>query len=150
MENMNLKWTKLAGMAILSFLAMYALMYMMVDRYDNVYANLNQFYMAAVMTALMMFIEIVIMSSMYSKKVKIITIGLSIVGLILSFTFLRSQVGISDKEFIKSMIGHHGAALLMCENAKLEDSEVQKLCDDIISGQQSQIDWMRMKLQTLK
>lgn len=147
---MNLKWTKLMGMAILSFLAMYALMYMMVDIYGNVYANLNQLYMAAVMTGGMMLIEVVIMKSMYGKKVIIATVILSIVTLVLSFTFLRSQVGISDKEFIKSMIGHHGAALLMCENVELKDPEVQKLCDDIISGQQSQIDWMRAKLDTLK
>ena len=123
---------------------------MMVDRYGNVYANLNQLYMAIVMTGAMMLVEVIMMKSMYGKNVIIATVTLSIVALVLSFTFLRGQVGISDKEFIRSMIGHHGAALLMCENVELKDPEVKKLCDDIISGQQSQIDWMRAKLDTLK
>lgn len=149
MENMkSMKWSKLAVMAVVSFLAMYVLMYMMVDTYGNVYANLNQFYMVAVMVAAMMLIEVVVMTSMYERKTKIITTGLSIVALVLFFFFLRSQTGIYDKEFIKSMIGHHGAALLMCENAKLKDSEVKALCDEIILGQQSQIDWMKTKLST--
>ena len=58
-------WTKLALMTALSFAAMYGLMYMMVDTSANVYASFNQFYMAAVMTAAMVIIEVVIMSSMY-------------------------------------------------------------------------------------
>ena len=37
---------RLAIMAALSFVAMYALMYAMVDRFANVRPNLNQLYMA--------------------------------------------------------------------------------------------------------
>lgn len=37
--------------AALSFAAMYGLMYAMLDRLDNVYPNLNQLYMAGLMTA---------------------------------------------------------------------------------------------------
>ena len=143
-----MKCTKLLVMAILSFLAMYVLMYTMVDRYANIYANLNQLYMVVMMTAAMMLIEIAIMRSMYGTKVKIITAGLSIVALIGFFTFIRSQVKISDKEFLRSMISHHGSALLMCQNARIQDPEIKKLCQEIISSQQSQIDWMRTKLST--
>ena len=38
-------------MTVLSFIAMYALMYAMVDSFESVYANLNQVYMAGLMTA---------------------------------------------------------------------------------------------------
>jgi hypothetical protein len=41
----------LAIMTALSFISMYVLMYAMVDRFANVYSNLNQFYMAGLMTA---------------------------------------------------------------------------------------------------
>ena len=34
----------LAIMTALSFISMYVLMYAMVDRFANVYSNLNQFY----------------------------------------------------------------------------------------------------------
>lgn len=145
-----MKWTKLATMAVLSFLAMYILMYLMVDTYGNVYVNLDQLYMVVAMTAAMMLIEMVVMSSMYGQEVKMAVAGLSIIALIASVLFIRSQVGVSDKEFLRSMIPHHGAALLMCENADLKDPEIKKLCADIIAGQQSQIDWMRAKLQALE
>ena len=48
-------------MAALSFVAMYVLMYAMVDRVANVHPNLNQLYMAALMTAPMIVLELVLM-----------------------------------------------------------------------------------------
>jgi len=48
MKNMYLR---LLVMAVLSFISMYVLMYMMVDKFEDVYPNLNQFYMAGMMTA---------------------------------------------------------------------------------------------------
>lgn len=147
---MEHKWTNLLAMAVLSFVAMYVLMYSMVDTLSNVYTNLNQFYMAALMTAPMMLIEIALMKSMYSRKVVATTAIISLVVLVISFMGIRSQFGITDREFLRSMISHHGAALLMCENAPIEDAEIVELCEGIISGQQTEIDWMQTKLSTYK
>jgi hypothetical protein len=147
---MQIKWTRLLIMAILSFIVMYALMYVMVDTFSNVYVNLDQLYMALVMASAMVLIEIIIMSSMYDVKVKVTTTILSIIVLISSFISIRGQIGISDKEFLKAMISHHGAAILMCNKAEIQDMEIKKLCSDILSSQQSQIDWMKTKLSTLQ
>ncbi len=142
-------WTKLGLMAALSFVAMYGLMYVMVDTIDNVYPNFNQFYMAAVMTAAMVIIEVMVMSSMYhGHKAKIVVISFSLVALALFFMFTRKQVAISDNDFLRSMIPHHGAAILMCKNTNIEDPEIKELCRSIVSGQQSEIDFMKMKLKT--
>jgi len=59
---------RLLVMTILSFIAMYILMYAMVDRIANVYPNFNQFSMAGLMTAAMIIIELVVMGGMYSNK----------------------------------------------------------------------------------
>ncbi len=68
-------YPKLALMVVLSFVAMYILMYSMVDRLDNVLPNINQFYMAGLMTSAMVVIEIAIMSMMYhNRKLNIIII----------------------------------------------------------------------------
>ncbi len=142
-----MKWTKLLLMTVVSFAFMYVLMYMMVDIYGNVYANRNQFYMAAAMTAAMMLIEIALMHSMYSRKAVIVTVVLSIVTFALFFGCMRNQTAITDEQFLKSMISHHGAALLMCEkNTHIQDSEIRQLCESIVSGQQAEIDWMKEKL----
>ncbi len=136
-------------MTIISFIVMYILMYSMVDIFSNAIPNLNQLYMTALMTGAMVIIEIILMGSMYAKKEKMIGIGFGIILLIFSFIFIRNQTGISDKQFLESMIPHHASALLMCENAKLTDPEIKQLCESIISGQQEQIDWMKQKLKTL-
>jgi uncharacterized protein (DUF305 family) len=141
-----MNWRTLVVMALVSFVVMFVLMYMMVDSFGNVLVNWNQFYMAAVMTGAMMLIEIGVMRSMYSKRTKMITAGVSIVVVVIFFVLLRGQFGISDRNFLKSMIPHHGAALLMCKNTNLSDPEVRQLCQSIISGQQSEIDFMKAKL----
>jgi hypothetical protein len=143
-------WNRLAAMTILSFVAMYALMYVMVDTFDDVYANLNQLYMVLAMTAAMMIIEVATMRDMYDKKTSIGVICVSAIILVISVVSVRGQIAISDKEFLRSMIPHHGSAILMCEKGDIRDPEIKKLCESITSGQQEQIDWMKAKLSDLK
>jgi len=50
---------------VLSFIAMYVLMYAMVDRLDNVFNGLNQVYMAGLMTAPMVAFELLLMRGMF-------------------------------------------------------------------------------------
>lgn len=141
----------LALMAALSFLAMYILMYMMVDTVANVYPNLNQFYMAGLMTSPMVAIELLVMGSMYkNRRLKKIVIGLSLAALALLAFLIRAQFAVTDREFLKSMIPHHGGAVLMAKKAALQDPEIKALARSIIASQQSEIDWMKAKLRELK
>jgi len=56
--------------------SMYALMYAMVNTFANVYTSVNQVYMAGLMTAPMVVIELLVMSGTYHRK----TWNASIVG----------------------------------------------------------------------
>lgn len=137
-------------MVFLSFVAMYILMYAMVDKFVNVLPNLNHFYMVGLMTMPMIIIEIIMMRSMYNnKKLNIIILSASVVAGLLLFLFIRQQTGISDRAFLRSMIPHHAGAVLMCENAKLTDPDIKELCTKIISSQQQEIDRMKTKLQEI-
>lgn len=128
-------------MAALSFISMYALMYSMVDRFENLFLNVNQFYMAALMVSPMIIIEVLLMSIMYrNKKRNTAIIILSFVALIGFFLGIRYQTGVSDRQFLRSMIPHHSGAILMCEQADLQDPELKKLCEDIIANQQQEIE----------
>ena len=132
-----------AIMLLLSFVAMFILMYAMVDRFANVYPNLNQFYMAGLMVAPMAVLEILVMGSMYPNKAA--NMGIMAAGLVVLAVFwfgIRQQVAISDDQFLKSMIPHHAGAILMCQQASLHDAEVKRLCGDIVSSQQKEIDQM--------
>jgi hypothetical protein len=134
-------------MAILSFISMYILMYAMVNALGNVYNNFNQFYMAGLMTAPMVMIELTVMRAMYLDKRRnaLIIVG-SLLAALVFFLLLRQQTAISDRQFLRSMIPHHAGAILMCEQASIDDPEIKELCGNIISSQQSEIDQMKSML----
>ena len=151
MRNMKSMYVNLAIMAVLSFISMFVFMYMMVDSFANVYPNINQLYMAGLMTAPMIVIEIFVMWSMYyNKKANLIIAGVSVLLLILFTAFIRYQTVVGDKQFLKSMIPHHAGAILMCDNPNLRDQEVKDLCKSITIDQQKEIDWMKAKLDELE
>lgn len=61
-------YTKFAIMVGLSFIAMYFLMFSMIDSMSSFYNNLNMIYMAGLMAAPMAIIEILLMKKMYPNK----------------------------------------------------------------------------------
>ena len=147
----KMHYGRLMLMAVLSFVAMYVLMYAMVDKFANVYMNLNQFYMAGLMAAPMVIIELALMGAMYSNRRKnVVIIAVSLAALVLFWVFIREQTAITDKQFLRSMIPHHAGAILMCEEAPIRDAEIKQLCAAIISSQQSEIDQMKAKLAELE
>jgi hypothetical protein len=54
----NSSWIKLTVMTVLSFISMYVLMYIMVDKFADVYPSFSRVYMAGSMTAAMVAIEL--------------------------------------------------------------------------------------------
>jgi Domain of unknown function (DUF305) len=127
---------------------MYVLMYSMANSLADVYKSLNQIYMAGLMTAPMVVIELWLMSSMYKdNKLNAAVIMISVAAGILFFTFIRHQTLISDRQFLRSMIPHHSGAILMGEDASLQDQRIKDLCKEIISSQRREIDQMRALLE---
>ena len=144
-------YKKLIWMILISFVAMYILMYAMVDRLQNVVPNINQFYMAGLMTMPMLVIELIVMHKMYpNRKLNIILIVVGLLCGLIFYAGIRQQVGVKDKQFLKSMIPHHAGAILMVEQSELKDEEVKELAQKIIQSQQQEIDFMKAKLKALK
>ncbi|EMB2829524.1 DUF305 domain-containing protein [Stenotrophomonas maltophilia] len=138
---------RLLLMMALSFLAMYALMYAMVDQLANVYHNVNQFYMAGLMAAPMLLIELWLMSSMYpDRRRNLILAGVTVVFMLFCWWGIRTQAAVTDRQFIRSMIPHHAGAILMCEENRLKDPELVKLCQKIITSQKQEIAQMKQLL----
>jgi uncharacterized protein (DUF305 family) len=141
---------RLVLMAVLSFIAMYVLMYAMVDRFANVYPNFNQFYMAGLMAAPMVIIELALMRAMYhNKRLNAVIAAVSVVAAIGFWIAIRQQAAISEEQFLKSMIPHHAGAILMCQQADLRDTAVKQLCKNIISSQEAEIAQMKAKLEEI-
>jgi hypothetical protein len=144
-------YVRLALMALVSYVAMYVLMYAMVNAFDNVYMNINQAYMAGLMAAPMVLIEIAVMWGMYAnKKLNLAIIVASVVALGVFWFLIRQQTGVGDQQFLRSMIPHHAGALLMCDEASITDPEIKSLCESIRTSQQSEIELMKRKLRDLQ
>jgi uncharacterized protein (DUF305 family) len=144
-------YRRLLIMTVLSFAAMYVLMYAMVDRFANVYNNLNQIYMAGLMAAAMVVIELAVMGVMYnSRELNAAIIAATVIALIAFWAGIRSQTAIGDVQFLRSMIPHHAGAILMCEKAAIRDPEIKGLCQSIMASQEAEIRQMQAKLNQLQ
>ncbi len=134
------QYKRLSLMVFLSFVAMYILMFAMVDSPANIFFSINQFYMTALMTSPMIILELLLMSEMYgNKKMNTLLMVGSAILLVTSFVFIQNQTFISDKQFLRSMIPHHAGAMLMCKNATLQDPEIKQLCLNILSDKNKKL-----------
>ena len=149
-EPRRMAYRTFAVMMTLSFVAMYGLMYAMVNAAGNVYANLNQAYMALLMVSPMAVFELILMRRMYPDRRLNLIIGVAaVVAVTISWIMIRQQTAIGDRQFLRSMIPHHAGAILMCHEATIEDARIKSLCQSIEVGQQSEIDQMKTILETL-
>lgn len=140
-------YPRLAAMIAVSFVAMFALMYVMVDRFAHVVSNLNQVYMAALMAGAMVLIELAFMWKMYpDAKLNSIFLAIAVIVVGVSWFGVRYQWGIGDSQFLRSMIPHHAGAILMCEEAAITSAEIRSLCGDIQRSQRAEIEQMQALL----
>lgn len=144
----NNHYVMLGVMIFIHFCIMYVLMYAMVDVFGHVYLNINKVYMALLMTAPMAVMEVLMMKKMYTNRASNLAfLTGSVLVFVLAFTFIRSQTGVGDTQFLRSMIPHHSSAILMCEDANIQDQEIIDLCDDIIEAQKREIELMQSMLE---
>jgi len=133
---------------LLSLIIMYVAMFAMIWSWGEFVQNINFLYMALVMWAPMAAVMLMTMRPMYPNKKLNGLLYLSFAAVfILSMIGIRKQSFVGDRQFLRSMIPHHSGALLMCEEAKITDPEIQTLCQGIISSQTSEIDQMKAILE---
>ena len=134
----------------IDFVIMYLVMYTMIATLGHFYLNLNTVYMTLMMVAPMAVVMLVSMRSMFpSRRTNWIIAIVAVLVFAASFGAMRTQAAIGDAEFVRSMVPHHSGAILMCREAALTDPELIALCEDIIAGQQSEIEQMQAILERL-
>lgn len=132
----------------LSLVIMYVAMFAMIWTSSEFIQNVNFLYMALVMWAPMAMVMLLTMGSMYqNRKLNFILYGLFALTLALSYAAIRNQSLVGDRQFLRSMIPHHSGAILMCQQAKISDPEIQQLCREIIVSQKAEIDQMKAILE---
>ena len=119
-------------------------MNMLAYRFDDLYLSLTLFYGGVLMASNMMWShEIVHYLSMGHFNQNIFLLGLVLSGV--SIYLLRSQLFVTDEQWLKRMISHHSTALTTSHNIlnKTKDMEVKELANDIIEIQDDEIEFMK-------
>tara|TARA_Y100000992_G_C21270523_1_gene496531 strand:+ start:932 stop:1384 length:453 start_codon:yes stop_codon:yes gene_type:complete len=119
-------------------------MNMLAYRFDDLYLSLTLFYGGVLMASNMMWShEIVHYLSIGHFNQNIFLLGLVLSGV--SIYLLRSQLFVTDEQWLKRMISHHSTALTTSHNIlnKTKDMEVKELANDIIEIQDDEIEFMK-------
>lgn len=144
-------YKKFMVMLGISFLIMYSVMFLNVDKLDHIYLSTTRAYMSLLMVTPMALLMLALMPMMFeNKKLNTIIVVTSIAAFALALTFLRLQIFISDEQYMKAMIPHHSSAILVSQEAKLKDPEVRKLAEGIIRSQEKEIAEMKQLLAKMK
>ena len=151
MENKSGNYKKFVWMLLASFIIMYAVMFLNVDKLDHVYLSTTRAYMALLMVAPMALLMLVMMPMMYSnKRLNGIIAVASTALFILALVFLRNQTFIGDSQYMKAMISHHSSAIMVSQEAQLKDPELKQLAEQIIRSQEKEIAEMKQMLRRMK
>ena len=143
-------YKKFSIMMIISFIIMYVVMFLNIDKFSHYHTSTTRIYMAILMVAPMAVYMMLMMGKMYpNKKINTGIIVTATVVFILILIGLRTQTPISDVQYMKAMIPHHSSAILVSKEANLKDPEVKKLAEQIILSQEKEIAEMNALLEKL-
>jgi len=143
-------YKKFSIMMIISFIIMYVVMFLNIDKFSHYHTSATRIYMAILMVAPMAVYMMLMMGKMYpNKKINTGIIVTATVVFILILIGLRTQTPISDVQYMKAMIPHHSSAILVSKEANLKDPEVKKLAEQIILSQEKEIAEMNALLEKL-
>lgn len=137
-------YLRLAIALTISYIVMMFIMLSRVNAFDNVFLSLNQVYMAGLMVAPMLIIMLLAMRPMYKKKslnVGLLILGVAAIGMF--WTLVRTQAAVGNQQFLRSMIPHHAAAILVCQQASITDPRIEELCTEIVATQREEIRIMK-------
>lgn len=124
-----------------STVTMFFLMYLhSYQLLDHARFSETRLFMTLIMAAAMMVIMLGFMLNMYKSKKVNTAIFLSAIALFsASLWLVRSQVTVSDVDWMEGMIPHHSIAILTSERAQIEDVRVRELADAIVRVQRKEI-----------
>jgi uncharacterized protein (DUF305 family) len=138
-------------MMAVSFVIMYAVMFLNADLFEHVMLSNTRTYMTILMVSPMAISMMLFMWDMYeNKKLNYIILGSAVILFIGTLTMLRNQTLIADVQWMKAMIPHHSSAIMVSQKAHLQDPEAQKLAQDIIEAQKREIAQMQEMIKRLE
>jgi len=110
-----------------------------IDKLDDFRFSLNDFYMTGLMTGWMLFFM-----GFFTLNINKAIGGLMVV--LIFFALIRTQLFVTEIQFLKGMIPHHSMAVMMSKRLEKKPNSVQHLLDQIIQSQEKEIIIMKSYL----
>lgn len=110
-----------------------------IDKLDDFRFSLNDFYMTGLMTGWMLFFM-----GFFTLNIHKAIGGLMVV--LIFFALIRTQLFVTEIQFLKGMIPHHSMAVMMSKRLEKKPNSVQHLLDQIIQSQEKEIIIMKSYL----
>jgi hypothetical protein len=122
---------------IAMFFLMYTHSYQIIDHF---WFSETRLFMTMIMGGSMIIIMLLYMLNMYkNRNMNIAILAFGVILIAGSIWLVRSQVTVTDTDYMEGMIPHHSIAILTSERAQIKDVRVRKLADDIIKAQRKEI-----------
>ena len=139
-EQMGGSYGRFMAMIGTSTVVMFALMYLNTYAVAHAFWSETRFWMAFVMGAAMAVVMLLFMWGMYRNRAKNwIIVGVAMAVFTGALFLVRSQVSVTDREYMSAMIPHHSIAVLTSERAQIDDARVRELANGIIRAQRKEI-----------
>jgi len=134
-------YLKFFAMIATSMIAMFFLMYThSYQVVDHFWFSETRLFMTMIMGGAMIIIMLLYMLHMYKKRDRnIATLALGVMLITGGIWLVRSQVTVSDVDYMEGMIPHHSIAILTSERSQIKDVRVRELADEIIKAQRREI-----------
>lgn len=134
-------YVKFFAMIATAMVAMFFLMYThSYQIIDHFWFSETRFFMTLIMAGSMIIIMLLFMLNMYTKQSS--NIAIILLGIVLiagGIGLVRSQVTVTDVDYMEGMIPHHSIAILTSDRSQIKDIRVRKLADEIIKAQRREI-----------
>lgn len=145
-------YARFSAMIATSMVVMFFLMYLhSYDLVDHAWFSETRLFMTLIMGGGMAIVMLLYMRHMYKSMPKNIAV-IAAATLLLGggVALVRSQITVSDTDYMEGMIPHHSIAILTSERAQIKDLRVRKLADEIIEAQRREIKEMEWLIRDIR
>lgn len=134
-------YVRFAIMITTSMVVMFILMYLHSYKIiDHAWFSQTRAFMVMIMGGGMTIVMLLFMLGMYTSRTKnLVTIALGLALLAGGIGLVRSQITVTDTDYMEGMIPHHSIAILTSERARIRDPRVRALADEILDAQRREI-----------
>lgn len=145
-------YRRFALMIATSMVVMFVLMYLhSYQLIDHAWFSETRLFMTLIMGGGMVVVMLLFMLHMYRSTGKNIATLIVAALLLAGGVFLvRSQITVSDTDYMEGMIPHHSIAILTSTRARIQDVRVRKLADEIIEAQRREIKEMEWLIRDIR